>query len=60
MLDASAASGTKDLYWFIDGVLYGKIRPGERLFYIPQAGKHNIICSDDQGRSSSLELKISN
>ena len=60
LLDASAASGTKDLYWFIDGVLYGKIRPGERLFYIPQAGKHNIICSDDQGRSSSLELKISN
>lgn len=60
MLDASAASGTNSLFWFIDGNLYCALRPGERAFYTPMPGKHNIVCSDDQGRSKSITISISN
>jgi penicillin-binding protein 1C len=57
-LEASAASGASQLYWFIDGELYGRAKPGEKLFYIPKMGIHRLTCSDDEGRSSSLKLCI--
>lgn len=60
MLDASAASGTKKLYWFIDGNLYCTLEPGEKAFYTPRPGDHDIICSDDQGRSNSISIRIDN
>jgi penicillin-binding protein 1C len=58
MLDASSASGSGRLYWFIDGALYSTLRPGEKAFYTPEPGEHNIVCSDDQGRSSAVSIKI--
>jgi penicillin-binding protein 1C len=60
MLDASAASGTDRLYWFIDGSLYSTLGPGDKAFYVPQPGDHDIVCSDDQGRSSSITITIKN
>ena len=57
-LVASAASGAHELYWFIDGELYKKAKPGERIFYIPEAGIHKLTCSDDEGRASSQTLRI--
>jgi penicillin-binding protein 1C len=56
--EASAASGTPEVYWFIDGELFGRARPGEKLFYIPGTGKHKLTCTDGEGRSSSLTFKV--
>ncbi|UCE65678.1 MAG: penicillin-binding protein 1C [Candidatus Zixiibacteriota bacterium] len=58
-LDASSASGTRQVYWFIDGYLHCTLEPGQKAFYIPAPGNHSIVCSDDQGRSSSVTIKIS-
>jgi len=59
LLDASASSDTRNLYWFVDGDLFCAHQPGATAFYLPQPGDHSIICSDDQGRSSSVKIKIS-
>jgi penicillin-binding protein 1C len=58
VLEASAASGAHELYWFIDGELYKQAKPGEKVFYAPEPGIHKLVCSDEEGRSSSLTLRI--
>ena len=58
LLDATAAAGTKNIYWFIDGVLYGKARPGKTMFLYPQKGNHELTCTDDRGRSTSIKIEV--
>jgi penicillin-binding protein 1C len=58
MLDASVSADAKSLYWFIDGELFCTLKPDEKTFYIPGPGDHNITCSDDRGRSSSIKITI--
>jgi penicillin-binding protein 1C len=57
-LEASVAAGAKKIFWFIDGELYAKTEPGEKLFYTPVAGSHKLICTDEEGRSSSLTFVV--
>ncbi len=57
-LDAAAANDVRKLYWFIDGVLFGTVAPGDKLFYLPETGRHQLVCQDDQGRSSKVTLVI--
>ena len=57
-LEASAGNDVRKLYWFVDGRLLGTVKPGERLFYVPVAGKHRLVCQDDQGRSTEFPLVI--
>jgi penicillin-binding protein 1C len=58
LLDASVASGTDKVYWFLNGKLYGKISPGSKMFLTPCRGKHNLTCSDDRGRSTTIKIEI--
>lgn len=57
-LEASAGTDVQKLYWFIDGRLLGAVKPGERLFYIPEVGKHRVVCQDELGRSSDFLLIV--
>ncbi len=57
-LEAAAANDVHKLYWFIDGKLLGTTKPGGRLFYCPKPGEHQVICQDDQGRSSAVKMII--
>jgi penicillin-binding protein 1C len=58
LLYASVSSGTDKVYWFLNGKLYGKIQPGGKMFLTPIRGKHNLTCSDDNGRSTTIEIEI--
>ncbi|MCP4632482.1 MAG: penicillin-binding protein 1C [candidate division Zixibacteria bacterium] len=58
LLEASVTSGSRYLYWFLDGELLGRVESGNRLFYTPEAGSHILTCSDDAGRSNSITLKV--
>ncbi|HHU81765.1 MAG TPA: penicillin-binding protein 1C [Firmicutes bacterium] len=58
-LEAAAGSEVQKLYWFVNGVLQGTAVPGETLFYLPNPGKHQVVCEDDHGRSSRVELVVS-
>ncbi len=57
-LEAAASNEVHQLYWFVDGKLFGIAKPGERLFYPPLPGTHRVVCQDDQGRSSVVQLVI--
>ncbi|MCL6590294.1 MAG: penicillin-binding protein 1C [Firmicutes bacterium] len=57
-LDAAVANDVQKIYWFIDGVLFGTVAPGGKLFYLPKAGVHQVVCQDDQGRSTKVSLVI--
>ncbi|NLI16684.1 MAG: penicillin-binding protein 1C [candidate division Zixibacteria bacterium] len=58
-LEASVAAGSKKIYWFIDGELYAEAAPGQKVFYVPVPGSHKLVCTDDEGRSSSLIFTVS-
>lgn len=57
-LDAAAANDVRQLYWFIDGIFFGAVKPGGKLFYMPEEGRRQIVCQDDQGRSAKVFLVI--
>ena len=57
-LEAAAANDVHKLYWFIDGAFLGVTTPGERLFYLPEPGARQVVCQDDQGRSSRVKMVI--
>jgi penicillin-binding protein 1C len=57
-LEASASAGAHELFWFIDGELFKQAKPGEKVFYAPEVGTHKLTCSDEEGRSSSLTLRV--
>ncbi len=55
---ASAAADNHKLFWFLDGRLYTSCERDSRVFYSPERGKHQLICSDDYGRSSSISFQV--
>lgn len=57
-LEASVAGDAAKLFWFLDGTLVGSVKPGGRLFIVPVAGNHRLVCQDDLGRSSGLTLVV--
>jgi len=62
VLRAEAASGTKTVYWFADGALVGRARPGEGIAWMPdlaQSGRRYLLRAvDDAGRAESRELVV--
>ncbi len=45
-------------WWFVDGLLIGKSRPEEALFWIPQPGLHEIYVTDETGASAKVNIVI--
>jgi len=58
LLDASVSSGTKKIYWFLDNQLIFAGKPTQKVFIPPVAGKHHLVCMDDEGRSTETTLVI--
>lgn len=58
LLEASAASGCKEIHWFVDRKLYASCDPVERIFYTPTEGRHELMCLDDQGRSRTIAFVV--
>ncbi len=57
-LQATSSSGTTQLWWFVDGSLLRKVKPGETVFYTPSVGRHQFTVLDNSGRSGSLSVRI--
>lgn len=58
LLAASVSNRTKQIFWFMNGELIFKGAPGEPVFLTPVAGRHQLTCVDDEGRSSSRTLVV--
>lgn len=58
LLEASSFSGAGEIDWFIDNRHFASSNSGERLFYLPEEGRHTVMCVDELGRSSSLVFDV--
>ncbi|MBN1352102.1 penicillin-binding protein 1C [candidate division KSB1 bacterium] len=58
LLDAAVTNDIEKIYWFVDGNLICVCSPGEKAFYTPAPGKHNLVCMDEWGRSTKIVLNI--
>lgn len=58
LLDASVSNRTKTIYWFLDNELVYSGDPSEKVFISPHPGKHTVVCSDDEGRSSEVMFVV--
>lgn len=58
VLEASFAASIRRIWWFVDGFLLQDAEPGEKVFYMPTAGRHELSVVDDAGRSGSVWLRV--
>lgn len=52
------ASGSEPLTWFVDGELLGRAAADERMWWVPVQGRHEILVSDEGGRSARRWLEV--
>lgn len=55
-LEADAADG--ELSWFVDGRLLGTAPADDRLWWTPEAGQHDIVVTDQAGRSARQTITV--
>ena len=48
----------EDLLWFVDGRFVGQTRPGERLWWTPTPGTHEILVMAEGGQHASSQIHI--
>lgn len=52
------ARGAGRLSWFMDGAYLGSTEPGERLWWTPRAGRHEVVVMDEAGQTSRRILRV--
>jgi len=58
LLDASVSNRTKKIFWFLNGKLIFSGTPAQKVFIAPKIGSHNLMCMDDEGRSSEVKFVV--
>jgi penicillin-binding protein 1C len=54
----TATSDVNIVYWYINDKFLKEASPGQKLFFTPAAGLIKISCSDDKGRNSDIQVKV--
>ena len=54
----AASTRSAAVSWFIDGELIGTTASAQRLYWIPTAGKHEVVVSDESGRKARRVLDV--
>ena len=57
-LSAVADADARELFWFADGALIGRVRAGKPLFWTPRPGRSTVRVVDDQGRGDAREVLV--
>jgi penicillin-binding protein 1C len=58
MLSCQANNDAKEVYWYVNDKLLGRSEANKPMFFKPPLGKIKISCSDDQGRSTHIVVKV--
>lgn len=54
----TATSDVNKVYWYINDKFYKEASRGQKLFFTPDAGLIKISCSDDKGRNTDIQVKV--
>ena len=57
-LEASFSPNIRKVWWFADGVLLAETEPGDKVFFLPKAGRHQFTVVDDAGRSGTRGMIV--
>lgn len=57
-LEAEAGADVGELYWFLDGRYISTSAPQERVWLIPEPGKHEVRVLDASGRGDIINITI--
>jgi penicillin-binding protein 1C len=55
----TATSDVNKVYWYINDKFFKEALRGQKLFFTPDAGLIKISCSDDKGRNTDIQVKVS-
>ena len=55
----SASTRAASVSWFVDGAFVGTAPAAQKLYWIPTAGKHDIVVADDAGKKTHRTLVVS-
>jgi len=58
-LDAEAAPGVRQIFWFADGNYLGASEPSKALLWRPGTGPWTVRAIDDEGRSTHTKIVVS-
>ncbi len=58
LLQAVSTSNVLSQYWYINNKFYKKCEPGEKVFFRPKNKNVKIICSDDKGGTSRMNINV--
>lgn len=58
LLQAASEADVSKHYWYVNNAYLGQSLPGEKFFYKPTGGKLSIVCMDDKGRKSEVEVLV--
>jgi penicillin-binding protein 1C len=58
----SASTRAATVSWFVDGALIATVPATERAYWVPTAGKHDIVVADEAGRKArrTLDVQLAN
>ena len=59
LLAFTATSDVSRVFWYINDKFYKEARSGQKLFFTPTPGIIKISCSDDKGRNTDIQVKVS-
>jgi len=57
-LQASTSNDVMKVYWHINDRFYKAAAAGEKLFFVPGAGRVKISCTDDKGRNRNVFIQV--
>ena len=55
----TATSDVNKVYWYINDKFFKEAIRGQKLFFTPDPGLIKISCSDDKGRNTDIQVKVS-
>lgn len=58
MLTCIAHNEVKTVYWYINDQFHKAASPLDKVFFKPTRGTMKISCSDDQGKSTSMTIRV--
>ncbi len=58
MLKCSPENGINTIYWYVNKKFYKKTTPEQAVYLQAEKGQHNITCSDDRGRSTTINIRV--
>lgn len=57
-LQAASDASASFHFWYSDDKLLKKCKAGSRMFFSPHEGINKLVCVDDLGRSTEVEIKV--